>query len=521
MASIYKRTRDKARKGSSWYIGYVDERGRQRTTKGCPDKTATEAMARKLESDVSLRRQGLIDPKEDAYRNHDAHPLMEHLSAWRVVMLAKGRTAKHAELSHTRATQVVTLASAARLSDLQPSRIQAALAALRDSGRSLETCNHHRASIRAFIRWARADGRLRDDPMAGVTGFNAREDVRHARRSLSEAELANLIQTAEAGPVVFHMDGPTRAMAYRVAAGTGFRADELRSLTPQSLRLDGTHPRIVLRPKDEKSRRGVEQPISTALARVLRHWLVGKAPGQSVFPLHHETAKMIRRDLEAAGISYETEAGFADFHSLRGTYISALVRSGASIKTVQTLARHSNPALTLARYARVDIHDVTGAVEALPDLRREAPEAEPLAMTGTDSVSALTVIGSEWPVNEGREETANDAFRRNDMGEMSQSEEPQPLEEKGFGHPLSASGGENAERAGFEPARHLSASNGLANRRFRPLSHLSDWGARRVASPGAMSKASRPYQTRAASVKKGKGSSWRDLGLTPRARRLD
>ena len=230
--------------------------------------------------------------------------------------------------------------------------------------------------------------------MAGVTGYNAREDVRHARRSLSEDELARLVQAAEVGPVVFHMDGPTRAMAYRVAAGTGFRVDELRSLTPQSFRLDGTHPRIVLRPKDEKSRRGVEQPISTALARELRHWLVGKAPGQSVFPLHHETAKMIRRDLEAAGIPYETEAGFADFHSLRGTYISALVRSGASIKTVQTLARHSNPALTLARYARVDLHDVIGAVESLPDLsgHPRSPRLGPWPRPGpTEDTSALTL----------------------------------------------------------------------------------------------------------------------------------
>ena len=105
-----------------------------------------------------------------------------------------------------------------------------------------------------------------------------------------------------------------------------------------------------------------------------------------MFPLHHETAKAIRVDLERAGIPYSTDEGVADFHSLRGYYISALVRSGASIKTVQTLARHSNPALTLARYARADVHDILGAVESLPEPTPRGPtqEAAKLARTGTD-----------------------------------------------------------------------------------------------------------------------------------------
>ncbi len=66
-----------------------------------------------------------------------------------------------------------------------------------------------------------------------------------------------------------------------------------------------------------------------------------------MLPLQHETAEMIQHDWEAAGIPYETEAGFAAFHSLRGSYISALVGSGADIKTVQTLARHKKAVTTL------------------------------------------------------------------------------------------------------------------------------------------------------------------------------
>ena len=184
------------KRGNNWYFQIKDAEGVQAERKGCPDKRMTEEMARAAESEVARSRAGLIDHRAEAIRDHDARPVTEHLDEWRASMIAKGRTEKHAKLSHNRALRVVQLAGAARLSDLQPSRIQAALASLRKAKRSLETCNHHRACIRAFARWARDDGRMQHDPMASVTGFNAREDVRQARRSLSSDELSKLIQAA-------------------------------------------------------------------------------------------------------------------------------------------------------------------------------------------------------------------------------------------------------------------------------------------------------------------------------------
>ena len=45
---------------------------------------------------------------------------------------------------------------------------------------------------------------------------------------------------------------------------------------------------------------------------------------------------MLRFDLEAAGIPYETDSGVADFHSLRGDFISYLVSSARA-------SRHARP----------------------------------------------------------------------------------------------------------------------------------------------------------------------------------
>ncbi len=95
---------------------------------------------------------------------------------------------------------------------------------------------------------------------------------------------------------------------------------------------------------------------------------------------------MLRVDLAAAGVEYETSAGVADFHALRAAYITHLVESGASVKTCQTLARHSTPSLTIGIYAKTSLHDIRGAVENLPDMTPGEVASEPLAMTGTDSI---------------------------------------------------------------------------------------------------------------------------------------
>src|SRR5262249_51388920 len=92
-------------------------------------------------------------------------------------------------------------------------------------------------------------------------------------------------------------------------------------------------------------------------------------------------------DLEAAGIPYWDASGrVADFHCLRHSYLTALAKSNAPVKVVQTLARHSTPTLTLGVYAHVGLYDQAAALDALPDLSRPqaGPETNKRAATGTE-----------------------------------------------------------------------------------------------------------------------------------------
>jgi hypothetical protein len=187
--------------GSSKYvIFYTDENGRRKKT-GATDKGVSERIARDIENRVALRREGLVDPKDEAYRGHQARPLSDHIADWHADLIHRGGTAKHADLSADRVRRLVAVMfgshpdevdgkrmtrrrhaevlrriaqkiAPARLSDLSAAKVQAALARFRDSGRSLETCNHYRRATRGFARWCWKQGRLRDDPLLSVTGFN-------------------------------------------------------------------------------------------------------------------------------------------------------------------------------------------------------------------------------------------------------------------------------------------------------------------------------------------------------------
>jgi integrase len=414
MASIYRR-----KKGGCFYITYQARPGERHTVKGCKDRAATEALARKLEADAMLRREGVIDVRTDQYAKAEARPLVVkdaegkvidgYLADYHAALLAKGVTRDHADLVRTRANKVLRLAKAERISQLSPSAVQGAVAAVREKGLSLQTCNDTLRAIKQFSRWLWRDGRAREDVLVHLTGYNVALDRRHDRRALTDEELARLIAAAESGPAVIGMAGPDRAMLYRVAMGTGFRANELRSLMPESFDVDADPPTVTVQAAYSKHRRKDVQPIRRDLADLLGPWLAAKQPGRPVFSgMPDKTAKMMRKDLAGAKrkwveevkspeaqkprldsdfLEYRDSAGrVADFHALRHTYVSRLVRSGANVKVAQELARHSTPILTLGRYAHVEVLDQTKALDALPSIDLVPAHPEAGRATGTDGV---------------------------------------------------------------------------------------------------------------------------------------
>ena len=481
-------------------------------------------MAAAAELEAAKIRGKLIDPKDMAYRDHAAKPLAHHLDQWHQDMVAKGVTGKHADQFRDRASKLLALASGSQIKDLEAGRsvkalkqttailktalsrshfgqlssegIQSALATLSGFGKSNQTVNHYKAAVRAFLIWCKDRSRIRDNPMMGVGSLNVDEDQTHPRRALSDDELRRLIQSAEIGPIRYEMSGSLRAIAYRVAATTGLRAEELRTLNPESFRLDTDDPSISLRASSTKNRKSADQPVPHSLVRDLREWIRDKPPGESVFPLHHETAKAIRADLEAVGIPYETDEGVADFHALRVYYVSALVRSGASIAEVRKLARHAKPETTLKHYAKVAAHDTRRAVESLPDINPcgRTHECNMLAATGTDSRTHKQTFAHHLPTEGDGSVRLHSVPDVTAVSDSQSSIEAETLGNSALEGCVRFTADTKAERGGFEPPKPVSQFNGLANRRYRPLSHLSIAGV----GSSADSPSSKPigsYQT--------------------------
>ena len=246
------------------------------------------------------------------------------------------------------------------------------------------------------------DRRSPDNPFAHLSRLNERVDVRHERRALNADELSRTIHAAERSEKTFRgLDGATRAMSYRLAAMTGLRANELASLTSASFDLTAQTPTITLAARYSKRRREDVLPLHPDLVTRLRQWLsererpqdgqrvilslnrVADAKPERLFPgtWSDKAAEMFRIDLEAAGVGYVTDAGIADFHSLRHTFVSNLAAGGVHPKLAQQLARHSTITLTMDRYSHVGLLDMTAALESLPTIA--APDSQTMRATGT------------------------------------------------------------------------------------------------------------------------------------------
>jgi len=80
------------------------------------------------------------------------------------------------------------------------------------------------------------------------------------------------------------------------------------------------------------------------------------------------TGKAASRERRADDyLAVRDDAGrLVDFHALRATFITLVVKGGASVKVAQELARHSDPKLTMNVYPRLGVHDLAGALPAMP-----------------------------------------------------------------------------------------------------------------------------------------------------------
>jgi integrase len=358
-----------------------------------------------------------------------------------------------------------------------------ALLATRGKGMAPATTNHYVTALRSFGRWLVRSRRVTVNPFETLTAVSTATDVRRRRRALSDDELHRLLDaTRTSTRTIDGLTGPDRFALYLVAASTGIRAGALAGLTPRAFDLDSPSPCVTVPARLSKNRKTHTVPLRPDVAAMLREYLASKSSDSPVWPGSWASARrgaaMLRADLRDAGVPYIVDGpdgpAYADFHSLRHTFLTSLGKAGVELRVAQLIAGHSSPTIT-ARYSHRSLADLADAVKKLPSL------------TG-DTASVIRTNSVPEPFVGGHSEASSDNIQTINPPSGVLSE---PVAATGFdatGHRESgtvgseAGGGRTHERLTAQPARRglvspLLTTNHQSASRFCIRSHAPDGGA--------------------------------------------
>jgi integrase/recombinase XerD len=390
MASLYRkpivvrdpRTGKKTKSSSKkWWGRFRDVDGSEKRVPLATDKHAARAMLDELVKKVERRVAGLTDPFEE----NRQRPLSQHVDDFVAYLKNKGSTKDYVNSTEQRIKAIVKDCKFVRMDQISASRVQAFLSDLRSKGRSVGSSNHYLRAMKMFTRWLVKDRRSSDDRLTHLSKMNVDAHRCRVRRPLSMDEFGKLLKAAQDGPAIQHVSGSDRVILYILAAYTGYRRNEIGSITMQSFDFESVPPTLTVDAGHSKHRRQDVLPLRGDFAEQIKAWIKSKKSPRSDRPLFDiagkHTAEMIRKDLKRAGVPYVDVRGhYADFHSLRKTFITNLSRAGVSPKTAQLLARHSDINLTMNTYTMLGVCDQASAVESLPAIP---------GVSATDGANAL------------------------------------------------------------------------------------------------------------------------------------
>lgn len=347
--SVYKRS-----KNGCYHGDYTDPATGKRIRRalGTNDKTLATRILAKLREEAIALAAGLGDP----HKEHADRPLSEHLDDWRQVLAAK-RTPKHVSETVQSARDVLAGCRMRLWRELTHARVEMWITAPTQREKSVAWRNRRLRAIKSFAVWMVDGDRASVNPLARIKldYIGARAERTKFRHALSDDDMRSLLSSTESD----------RRMLYLAAVSTGFRANELRTLTVDALDVDDCT--ITVEAAYSKHRRRDVQPITPGFAYELAEYLAGRRADDLMFPTMprpESLAVVLREDATAAGI----DAATLDFHCLRHTFITRLARADVHPRTAQDLARHSKVELTLAVYTHVGRGQLSAALDQLSDL---------------------------------------------------------------------------------------------------------------------------------------------------------
>ena len=248
-------------------------------------------------------------------------------------------------------------------------KIEGYLRSIINNGLSSRTYNKHLQIIKQFMTWLEIKGYTSID-LRGIKKLNENNDKRHKRRVLTYIEIKALLNDIHGKH--HGLTCEERKIIYLFGLEAGFRWNEIVTLSVGDI--DLKEKIAFIKPENEKSRRGAEQPLPQILYSMLCKYLKSplRLPSCRLFEnmWKDKGANMLRKDLDEIGIDWrENNKGeVIDFHALRHTFGTMHARAGTPIQKLKKLMRHSTINLTNKYYVHLETEDLRSYMNVLPSL---------------------------------------------------------------------------------------------------------------------------------------------------------
>ena len=395
----------------------------QRCTK-CANKDAALMQLSEWLKEAEKIKSGLISEDQLIVSSYAQIGINRHICDFEAYMTSKRLNKNHVKVTASYLRRIFGQCNVKKVSDISRVRIEQHIRKqVNDCGMGLRTANGYITALSSFGTWLIRENRITANPFLRMQKFNESTDSRRPRRIFTQEELAKLFQAAEKRPLHDLLNKPTRAKnkevrkrpelkpetiaaaqwsgvvharLYKLAAYTGLRYAEIRSITLGQCHLSDDLPYLELKAENAKNRKAARIPVPIFFLADLKHYVAERQhrlakhcigfPGyfndKPLFELPTSITKTFNKDLVHAGLAtvekredrcdkfHKTNqrGESLDFHSLRHTFITNVSLSGATMVETAKAARHSDPRLTLKVYSHVDLQALSNAVNRLPQI---------------------------------------------------------------------------------------------------------------------------------------------------------
>lgn len=340
-------TKKDGKQSTRYYVVWVDEYDKRREEPAGTTRKAAENLRVRLEREKAAGTLG--KPKPDNPR------LYEYYDTWMEAKKAALKPSSAVSYEHTFRNLIIPALGKKRLDDIRPRDIQAWINDLGSKTRiskekelkqlSPATVGRAYRYLRSCLRHALTTGETHNDPCRGIILPRIpREELDY----LKPSEISALLERAPE---------PERSL-FAVLAYSGLRLGEALALSWKDIDVEMKAIRVekaysyhggIQEPKTASSRRAVPMlPILSEILEARR----GK-PDELCFtkgtkPLDPSNVRRVfDMALEQAEIHQVT------MHSLRHSYATVMIASGASIKALQRALGHATVSMTLNTYSHL------------------------------------------------------------------------------------------------------------------------------------------------------------------------